>query len=209
METDIIVDSPGVKLKQQIQPGYDSGVPQPKETKINSVFGNFAAEVDISFLDYINWLGILHNTNIIVLSATQHYYYDVDDLAEVETIINLKQLNREKQIDRFLKSIACGLLPESSLVGCFIDHNRINGNQMRIHPSGSHYLGYTDLIENGIISTNPIFNRIINILDSRIFRRLTENIVHRLLKNNGFRVENMTEINGIICFHSRKNSGLD
>ncbi|MBE9512336.1 MAG: hypothetical protein IMY71_15800 [Bacteroidetes bacterium] len=209
METDVISDKPDIRLKQQVQPGYDSVVPKPKETEINSVFESFTAEGDESFLDYINWLGLLYKTNVIVLSATQHYYYNVDDLAEVGTIINLKQLNREKQIGRFLKSIAYGLLPEGTLVGCFIDHNRINGNPMRIHPSGSHYLEHTDLVENGIISPNPIFNRIINILDSRIFRRLTENIVRRLLKDSGFRVENMTEINGITYFYSRKNLGLN
>ena len=205
MET-VIIDRPDVRQKKQVQPVCDSVVSEPKEIEINSVFENFAAEGDESFFDYINWLGLLYKTNIIVLSATQHYYYDVDDLAEVETIINLKQLNRVKRIDRFLKSLAYGLPPEGILVGCFIDYNKIKGNIMRIHPSGDRYLGPADLIENGIISPNPVFNRLINILDSKIFRKLNENIVRGLLKDNGFRVENMTVINGITYFYSRKNT---
>ncbi len=204
MEPNAVAGRSDVRQKQQVQRGYDRVVTKFNETEINSVSESLAAECCDCFLDYIDSLGLSHKANVIVLSATQHYYYDVDDLAEAETIISLKQLNRVKHLDRFLKSIASGLPPGGSLVGCFIDHKRRSGNLMRVHPSGEHYLDCKNHIENGIISHSPVFNRIINIMDSRIFRRLTENVVYGLLINNGFRVENITVINGITYFHSRR-----
>jgi len=204
MEPNAVADRSDVRQKQQVQRGYDRVVTKFNKTEINSVSESLAVECCDCFLDYIDSLGLSHKANVIVLSATQHYYYDVDDLAEAETIISLKQLNRVKHLGRFLKSIASGLPPGGSLVGCFIDHKRSGGCLMSGSPAGKHFLSYNDSIENGIISHSPVFNRIINIMDSRIFRRLTENVVYRLLINNGFRVENVTVNNGITYFHSRR-----
>ena len=173
-----------------------------------TIYDNLVKEGREFFLEYIDWRGLQNMTNMIVLPDSYHYYYDLDDLAEVETIINLKPLNSEKRVGNFLESIADSLPFEGNLLGCFVENNTNSRNLIKDQTNEKHNLGHADLLENGIISSNQVFNRIINIMDSRIFRRLTESNVRKLLSDRGFIVENMTEINGITYFHSRKSSRL-
>jgi hypothetical protein len=112
-------------------------------------------------------------------------------------------------VDNFLESIADSLPFEGNLVGCFVENNTNSRNLIKDQTNEKHNLGRADLIENGIISSNQVFNRFINLMDSRIFRKLTESNVRKLLTDSGFIVEDMTEINGITYFHSRKSSRLD
>ena len=188
---------------------FNTEVVTPKTGPGTAVYDSLVKEGREFFLEYIDWLGLLQKTNVIVLPDLYHYYYDLDDLAEVETIINLKPLNREKRADSFLESIANGLPVDGSLVGCFVEENKVGRSLMKNQLAGSHYLDKDDIIENGIISSNQVFNRFVNLMDSRIFRKLTESNVRKLLTDSGFIVEDMTEINGITYFHSRKSSRLD
>jgi len=58
-----------------------------------------------SFFSYIKWLGIAKDANPVILSSMHHYYYDTEEMKNVNTVISLKELNQVKQIKSFLHSI--------------------------------------------------------------------------------------------------------
>lgn len=155
------------------------------------------------FIDYLEWLGLANDPNLIILSPTHHYYYDDEDLKEVTTVLNLKQLNHIKEVKEFLQTINQMLPPMSYFVGSFIDRR----HQYGFFPAAtdSHMPGNIDPVENGIISRIPILNMIYDLLDSRTNNRnMTSKSVSMLMEDAGFKVVDITEINGITCFCSQK-----
>ena len=71
----------------------------------NPVFNNLVAEGGGNFYHYINWLGLSKDPNLMILSSIHHYYYDFNELKDVRTLVNLKQLNQINHIDRFLSNV--------------------------------------------------------------------------------------------------------
>jgi hypothetical protein len=172
-------------------------------TEINPILEKLARGKYRIFPDYLEWLGLADDHNIIVLSPTHHYYYDDDDLKEVTTVLNLRHLNQIKQVKEFLRTINQMLPSRSFFVGSFIDRKHQYGF-LPSDANGQHQ-GSVDPIENGISSRIPILNMIYDFMDSRTNNRnLTMKSVSLLLEETGFNVLDMTEINGIACFCSQK-----
>lgn len=187
------------------------------ENKNKTVFRSFSSEVieknpfieQLSstkykvFLDYMEWLGLENDPNLLVLSPSRHYYYDDDDLKEVTTVLNLKHLNHIKQVKNFLHTVNGMLRYKSFFIGSFIDKK----HQYGFLPTRAdyHMQDNVDSIENGIISRIPILNMIYDFMDSRTNNRnMTVKSVLHLLESTGFKVLDITEINGITCFCSQK-----
>ncbi len=162
------------------------------------------AEGGESFYNYVDWLGLSKDPDLIVLSSQRHYYYDAEELNNVKTVINMKELNQIKQIKDFLHSIYNILPQKSNFIGCFIDNTKISQYVLRNSSSSQHKEKSTDDIENGIVSAVPFINRLFSIMDSKTNVYLSESSVTFLLEDFGFRVMDMTLINGFTYFHSQK-----
>ena len=54
--------------------------------------------------------------------------------------------------------------------------------------------------KNGIISRRPFLNTIFSILDAKPIKYLSEKHVTHLLDNNGFKVADITELDGFTFF---------
>ncbi len=54
---------------------------------------NLITEGGDSFYNYVEWIGLLNDPDLIVLSPFHHYFFENEDLKNTRTIINLKQLN--------------------------------------------------------------------------------------------------------------------
>ncbi len=148
------------------------------------VFKKLAAEGGEDFFHYINWLGLTKDHNLMILSSVHHYYYDLEDLKGVRTLVNLKKLNQISNPGAFLHTIYRVLPPRANLVGCFEDYRRHKGLTVRLSQS------------------SRLINSFINMLDSRIDRILSQKDVERIMKEHGFRVLDFTEINGLVYFCS-------
>ena len=162
------------------------------------------AEGGESFYNYVDLLGLSKDPDLIVLSSKHHYYYDAEELNNVKTVINMKELNQIKQIKDFLHSIYHILPQKSNFIGCFVDNTKIDGYVLRNSSSTHHREKSFDDIENGIVSAVPFINRLFCILDSKTNTYLSESSVTFMLEDFGFKVMNMTLINGFTYFHSRK-----
>lgn len=157
------------------------------------------------YYDYIEWLGLSDESNIIVLSPNNHYYYDDEEMKDVRVVLNLKHLNHIKEVKGFLYTVNHALARSSYMVGSFIDRRHQYGFfSNSTYPDGNLQEGI-DPVENGISSRIPLLNMIYDFIDSRTNNRnMTSKSVRLLLEITGFKVLDMTEINGITCFCAQK-----
>jgi hypothetical protein len=157
-----------------------------------------------NFYNYVNWLGLAKDPNLVVLSSLHHYYYDAEEMNKITTVINLKELNQIRQIKNFLHSSFHVLPHKSNFIGCFVDNNKTNPYELRINSSSNQNKRSVDAIENGIVSQIPFVNMLFGLMDSKINNYLSKRGVSLLLESYGFKVIDMTELNGLTYFHSQK-----
>ena len=157
-----------------------------------------AAEGNNDLINYIEWLGLDKDPNLVVLSSVHHYYYDIEEMKNVKTVINLIQLNQIKDLKSFLHSIYHILPAKSYFIGCFVDNEKTNVFALNEHTSDS------EAVENGIISRIPFLNMIYNLMDSKTNKYMSRRSVNLLLEDHGFKILDMTEFNGLIYFHTQK-----
>lgn len=170
----------------------------------NTSLETLALEGWDNLLNYIDWLGLNKDPNIVVLSSVHHYYYDIEDMKSVKTVINLKDLNQIKQIEAFLHSIFNILQQRSDFIGFYVDTERTNYYEAENYSLLNNKEGKSGAIENGLVSRIPFINRLNSMLDSRTNNHLSKMNVSRLLEKSGFKIMDMTELNGLTYFHSRK-----
>jgi hypothetical protein len=161
-------------------------------------------EVRQSLIDYLDRMGLVKDSGVLVIPSSRHYFYDADDMKGVRTVITLRQLNHIREIKDFLRQIT-GLLPaESNFIGCFIDNRSQNGLSDKSGTLAKQQSDRAEVYENGIESRIPFINRMYSFIDSRTNRYLTRRSVTNLLKESGLVLVGMTEINGLTYFHTRK-----
>ena len=165
---------------------------------------NLIAEGGDSFYNYVDWIGLIKDPDLIVLSSVHHYYFDNNDMKNINTIVNLKQLNRIKNIDLFFHSIYKIIPSKSNFIGCFLDNKTQYGFTINNILSQYQANNKVDPFENGITSRSPFLNTVYNLLDSKTDRYLTSRNVSLLLEKQGFNVMDMTELNGLTYFHAQK-----
>jgi hypothetical protein len=145
------------------------------------VMSDLIAEGGENFFNYLEWHGLTNEDNMLVLSSRHHYYYDPNELQSITTLINVKKLNLIKHLDSFLKSVVYVLSPESNFIGCFSDWKT----------------------QKGIGITSRMYKGFINFIDSKIDVDYDKKDVSKLLESHGFKVMDMTEINGLTYFRAR------
>lgn len=183
--------------------GYYSSI-SSQDTNLDSSVEVIAEEGSDEFLNYVNNHGLLDDRGIVVLSSMYHYFYTKEDLQNVKSVIDLKQLNQEKDLKAFIRNIFDILPSRCKFVGRFVDNESDSPKNELSASNVFHTLGTDELIDNGIGSKIPILNRVIDFIDARTNRYLTKRSVNQLLENNGFGVIDITEINGTTYFCSQK-----
>jgi hypothetical protein len=80
-----------------------------------------------------------------------------------------------------LKSLYDGLSPKTNFVGCFADRSA----------------------QNGVSRTLRLYKRFLNFLDSKIDVEIDSENFSRVLESHGFKVIDMTVINGLTYFRTQ------
>jgi hypothetical protein len=175
---------------------------EAKET--SPVFEKLAVEGGEDFYNYIEWLGLTKDSDMLVLSSMHHYYYDAEELKNIKTVVNLKPLNSIKDIKSFFHTIYNILPHKVNFIGCFINSSNNYGNLLNSRLSYSRNSDGVDPVENGISSSIPLLNLMFSFMDFRTSRNMTKRSVRQLLEEYGLRVLDITEINGLTYFHSQQ-----
>jgi hypothetical protein len=148
-----------------------------KETLIPE---SLASEVDENFINYLSWNGLEREEKLLVLSSTLHYYYDYEELKDVKTVVNLKKLNLVNHLDDFLKTLYSGLSPETNFIGCF-----------------------SDIKTEKVSMSSRFYKKFLNFIDAKFNVEIDGRDFSRLLESHGFKVIDMTEINGLTYFRTQ------
>ena len=157
---------------------------KPAPTRLNPILENIRTEGGEDFYQYLHWLQLAKNPNLLVLSSLHHYYYDSDELKKITTLVNLKKLNNIKHIDSFLR-IVVRMLPRKAN---FIGHFKSNDQDRSVFP---------------FYQSSKFFDRMVNYIDSRTNRSLSQKEVSTLLEKYKLKIVDITEINGMTYFCSR------
>ncbi len=166
---------------RRIRTKPESSLRLVEEKQKDSNYSGFVPEVDENFRNYLTWNGLANEDNLLVLSSKQHYYYDYEELKDVTTLINLKKLNLVRHLDDFLHTLYNGLSPRTNFIGCFSDRKS----------------------EKGINSLRRFYKKFINLVDSRIDTDIDRRQFTKLLESHGFKLIDMTEINGLTYFRTQ------
>ncbi len=194
---------------QNLRSIINSGEQRVSLNDNKSVFEILASEGREDFKKYIDSTGISREKNMVVLSSLHNYFYDAEEMKSVSTVINLKEINHIKNIKNFLHSIFHILPQRSNFIGCFVDHNNA-GNQDNLKSISDYQKNKnTQEIENGIASRFSFLNMVYNLMDSKTNKQMSKSSVELLLEGYGFKVRNMTEINGLTYFLAQKGCKAD
>jgi hypothetical protein len=199
MRDNITIDNLDIINNQRINTLVNLGGTSTDFDRSNPVLKILTTEGE-NFAKYIDLLGLAKDPNLVVLSSLHHYYYDAEEMTNVKTVINLKELNQIKQLKNFLHSIFHILPPNCNFVGCFVNNRKQNGFVLSTSPSDFYYKRNSDAIENGIVSSSPFLNMLYNMIDSKTNKYMSERSVSLLLGEYGFKMLNMTEIDGLTYF---------
>ena len=202
MRNKITIIDPDVINIQRINSSDDRTVLLPDLAAKKSNLEIIMSEGSEDFVSYLEWLGFLKDPDLIVLSPTHHYYYDAEEMKSVRTVVNLIELNQVREVDSFFHSMF-NLLPQKSyFVGCFTDSQKKNRYSLKNRPATNNQ--EKDNEENSITSRIPFLRMLYNLLDSRINKYLSKSEVKTLLNDHGFKVKDMTELNGLTYFCTQK-----
>ena len=194
MRNSITIDKLDVINNQRINTLVNLGGSSIDLGGSNSVLRTLTNEEGENFANYIEQLGLAKDPNLVVLSSLHHYYYDAEEMINVKTVVNLKELNQVKQLKDFLHSIFHILPPDCNLIGCFVNNKKQSGFILNSSPSDSYYKRNSDAIENGIASSSPFLNMIYNMIDSKTNKYMSERSVSMLLGEHGFKAVSYTHL---------------
>lgn len=175
----------------------------------NGISNMLITEGNSNFSHYIEWLGLSRDPKLVVLSSIHHYYYDAEEMKNIKTVVNLKELNYIKDINTFLHSMFLILPPKCYLLGCFVDNKKQSIFSFRGRKYSFENDKQSEEVQNGIASRVPILNTIFTFLDLKTNKSLSRNNVTLLLGNNGFKIIDMTELNELTYFCSQSQRTLD
>ncbi|MCU0474395.1 MAG: hypothetical protein MUC93_13705 [Bacteroidales bacterium] len=186
--------------KQRIKTDAGQNIPAIDLAETRPALELLTTEGGESFFNYIDWLGLARDPNLLVLSSMHHYYYDVDDLKDIRTVVNLMPLNQIKQIKGFFHSIYHLIPHKCYFVGCFADHKKHFGYIFKRNPQDEN----SESVDDGILSRIPLLSIIYRKLDARTDKYLSGKNVTSSLEELGFKVLDMTELNGLTYFCAQK-----
>jgi hypothetical protein len=204
MRTKITINEPDVITNQAIKTSDQPGILLPGLTEKKSNLEIIASEGSADFVNYLEWLGFSNDLNLVVLSSVHHYYYDAEEMKNVRTLVNLIELNLIKQVTDFIYSIFNLIPSKSYFIGCFVDNQKNNKYSLKNTTVSNNYSKDSEAVENGISSRIPFLNVLYNLLDAKINKYLSKNEVAQMLNVRGFRVVDMTELNGLTYFCAQK-----
>jgi len=142
---------------------------------------SLTAEGGKLFFNYLKRFNLSVGSDFMMLSPNKHYYYDENELIGVNTLINLKKLNFIKSLEAYLHSLSIILPHNINFIGCFSDSKNLMGK------------GFLPRLSS----------RINNVLDLKTDSNLDKKSVSKLLEKYGFKVVDMTEMNGLTLFYAK------
>jgi len=137
-----------------------------------------------NFFRYLKNFNLAKDPDLLILPPNNHYYFDEKELRNVRTLVNLKNLNLIKDLNSFLFTLVRILPQNANFVGYF-SYNKFT------------FTGY---------GLTGLSTRINKMLDLKTDHNMDKKEFSERLQKFGFRIIDMTEINGLTFFYTQKKS---
>jgi hypothetical protein len=188
---------------QQDRKSSRQKAPVQKKPADSTVFKELAEEGHEDFYNYLDWLGLGKGHNLLILTSSHHYYFEVEDLKNIKTVVNLNKLNNIKNVNEFLAAIYSVLHHKCYFVGSFTDNKRQKGFISVKKPADR-----TEEQDSALKAETSPLNSFLNVLyglvDSKTNKSLSKKNVEFMLENTGFKIVDITEFNGLTYFCTQK-----
>lgn len=175
-----------------------------QESHLNRLFDELSVAAREDLIGYLDRMGLINEADLLVIPSTRHYFFDAEDMKDIKTVVNLRQLNHVREVREFLRVIVDLLPVKSNFVGCFVNNKVQNGFSDKYSNLSREISEKEEAWENGIESRIPFINRMYSFIDSRTNRYLTKRAVTHMLEECGLQVIGMTELNGLTYFWTQK-----
>ena len=175
-----------------------------ENSRIIKLFEDLPESTREDLFNYLDGQGLVSETGMLVIPSNRHFFYDAEDMKNVKTVVNLRQLNHIREMKEFLRTIADLLPQRSNFIGCFVDNKAQHGYSDKYSNRSEQVQENTEAYENGIESRIPFINRMYSFIDARTNRYLTRRSVTNLLKECGLQVVGMTNLHGMTYFYTQK-----
>jgi hypothetical protein len=200
MRNKLKIYEPDVINNQSINPYPPIKETNRKNSRNNHLFEIIDVEEYADLISYVEWLGLSGEKNTLVLSSQRHYYYDAEEIKNIKCVINLKKLNLIKDLKSFLHSLFQALPPKSFFIGCFVDNNKNNSFDLKEGSSSAKNKSNSEAVDNGITSRIPLLNMLFSYMDLKTNNYLSIDSIKTTIGFHGFKVVDMTELNGLTYF---------
>jgi hypothetical protein len=203
MKSKTIVEKRKSTDNQQVKRSSDLKSSMIKCTETNPVYAELVGEGHEDFFNYLDWLGLSKTPGLLILADSHHYYFEVEDLKNIGTVVNLKNLNTINRPKDFLQEIYSVLPHKCHFIGSFTDNKKQNmfspakktQYQIKTEESGPD-------LETG--RWNSFLNVLYGVIDAKTNKYMTEKSVRSLLEETGLKILDLTEFNGLTYFCVQK-----
>jgi hypothetical protein len=173
-------------------------------TENNQLFKALSNEGYLTFIYYMESLGLDIESDFIIIPRSNHFFYDEDEIRKLKLLVDLREMNKTRNMKSFIKSLGRNMQSGCFFAGCFSGNRSKETTAPEGNEQSNNRIGKDEQIETGIASKYPIINTLYNILDSKTYTSLSPKAVSALLNNNGFNIIDLTEINSIYYFCAKK-----
>ena len=77
---------------------YQKGKPWTSNNVVNPVHENLLQEGCGTFLEYLKWLGLAYESDMLVLSSRHHFFYDQNDLRGVKVLVKIGRASCRERV---------------------------------------------------------------------------------------------------------------
>lgn len=174
-----------------------------KKPTVSPVYKELVEEGHEDVYNYLDWLGLAKGHHLLILTSSHHYYFEVEDLKSIKTVVNLNKLNNISSIKDFLQGIYNVLPHKCYFIGSFTDNKKQNVfSPSKKSPSRIDGEDFNSESDSG--PWNSFLNLLYSIIDMKTNRYLTEKGVKLYLEETGLKILDMTEFNGLTYFCTQK-----
>lgn len=145
----------------------------------------FTTEEGKNFFRYLKTFNLAKDPDLLILPPKSHFYFDEKELINVRTLVNLKNLNLIKDLNSFLYALIRLLPQNANFVG---------------------YFSYNKFTFTGDGLFTGLSTRINKFLDLKTDHNMNKKEFSDRLQKFGFRIIDMTEMNGFVYFYAQKAS---
>lgn len=154
-----------------------------KKSDVAEMSYGFTTEEGKNFFRYLKNFNLAKDPDLLILPPKNHFYFDEKELKNVRTLVNLKNLNLTKNLNSFLYSLFSLLPQNANFIG---------------------YFSYNKFTFTGDGLITGLSERISKFLDLKTDHNMDKKEFSDRMQKFGFRIIDMTEMNGRVYFYAQK-----